>query len=140
MSESNVQREAQLELAKHGIKTFRNNVGLGWTGKLVRKTPDGTVVLACARPLHAGLCKGSTDLIGYKSVTITPDMVGKRIAIFAAPEAKSATGRLSLEQKNFIRVVQQDGGIAGHFRSLIEALQLFDLQPQAIGVDEIPDR
>jgi hypothetical protein len=128
MSESNVQREAQIELAKHGIKTFRNNVGVGWIGKLVRKNPDGSILLANARPLHAGLCKGSSDLIGYKSVIITQDMVGQRIAIFAAPEAKSTSGRLTEDQKNFIRVVQQDGGIAGHFRSLIGALELFGIK------------
>lgn len=129
MTESNVQREAQLELAKHGIKTFRNNVGLGWIGKMVRKNPDGSVLLANARPLHAGLCKGSTDLIGWKSVVITQEMVGQRVAIFAAPEAKSATGRLSEDQKQFIKVVQQDGGISGPFRSMLEALQLFGIQP-----------
>lgn len=124
MSESNIQREAQLELAKHGIKTFRNNVGLGWIGKLVRKNPDGSVLLANARPLHAGLCKGSSDLIGYKSVVITQDMVGQRVAIFAAAEAKDRT-KLSTEQKTFLRIVHDDGGIAGHFRSMIESLILF---------------
>lgn len=63
-------------------------------------------------------------------------MVGKRIAIFAAAEAKTTTGRLTTEQKTFIAVVQKDGGIAGDFRSLADSLQLFDVLE--VGMDENP--
>lgn len=93
---------------------------------MVQMSP-GDVLVKCARPLHAGLCKGSSDLIGYKSVVVTPDMIGKRVAIFAAPEAKEVGGRLSQEQKDFQRVVVEDGGIAGMFRSVVEALDLFSV-------------
>jgi len=91
--------------------------------------PEGSVVLGNARPLHAGLCKGSSDLIGYKSVIITQEMVGQRIAIFAGPEAKSETGRMSEEQAAWCSVVRGDGGIAGPFRSVLEALDLFRIKP-----------
>lgn len=46
-----------------------------------------------------GLQKGSADLIGLTSVTITPDMIGKDVAVFTSIEVKTPTGRLSKEQK-----------------------------------------
>jgi hypothetical protein len=39
-------------------------------------------------------------------------MVGKRIAVFTAVEVKTKTGRVSDEQKRFIKNVNDAGGIA----------------------------
>ena len=68
-----------------------------------------------------GLCEGSSDLIGWVSREITPDMVGKRIAQFLAVETKSPKGRASSEQKNFIAAVKKAGGAAGIARTEAEA-------------------
>ena len=46
-----------------------------------------------------GLQKGSADLIGLTSIRITPEMVGKDVAVFTSIEVKTPTGKLSKEQK-----------------------------------------
>lgn len=86
---------------------WRNN-----TGKLEDKN---------GRWVSFGLCEGSSDLIGIKVVTITPDLVGKQIAQFVAIECKSKRGRLSAEQANFLAAVRAAGGIAIEARSVQDA-------------------
>jgi hypothetical protein len=64
---------------------------------------------------------GGSDLLGWKSVTITPEMVGKKIAVFTALECKipgwKPSGAAQIkhynEQLNFINAVKDAGGIAG---------------------------
>lgn len=94
-------------------------------GQLHRVKP-GDVILENARPLTAGLCKGSSDFIGWHSVEITPDMVGRKIAVFAGLEVKTEKGRATKEQQTFIDAVKISGGIAGVVRSAEEAGQLFE--------------
>lgn len=67
---------------------------------------------------------GGSDLIGLHSLTITPDMVGKRVAVFTAIEVKSDTGKATADQLAFIEFVQAMGGIAGVARSADEALSI----------------
>jgi hypothetical protein len=57
-----------------------------------------------------GLCKGSADLIGYRTITITPDMVGQQVAVFASIEVKTPTGRIRPEQQAWLETVQAAGG------------------------------
>src|SRR5687768_7293599 len=64
-----------------------------------------------------GLCQGSSDLIGWKSLVITPDMVGTTLAQFVAIEVKGAKGRVKPEQKLFLALVERSGGLAGVARS-----------------------
>lgn len=107
-------------------RVFRNNTGMGWAGQLVSKGPNGFVALRNARPLHAGLVEGSSDLIGWHTVTIRPEHVGARLAVFVALEAKHGVGRLTPEQRNFIDVVRRAGGIAGEVRDVESALKLIN--------------
>lgn len=120
MKEGNVIDRVMLEISKLKCRLFRNNTGMGWSGELLRKK-EGTVTLGNARPLHAGLVKGSSDLIGWTTVTVTPEMVGKEVAVFTAMEVK--TGKLSptKEQANFLQRVNDAGGIAGVAHSPEEA-------------------
>lgn len=118
--ESEIQKRVMMALSKSGCTIFRNNTAMGWAGK-AQKYPNGDVVIKDGYPLKAGLCLGSSDLIGFKSVTITPDMVGKTVAVFTAIEVKTPTGRPTKEQLNFIQRVQQAGGIAGIARNEHEA-------------------
>ena len=131
MSEQNIMRRIMLALSKHGVTIFRNNTGTGWVGDAERVEQPrkmmiypGDVVLRAARPLHAGLCTGSSDLIGWRRVTITPDMVGNRIAVFTAIETKNKNGRVSDEQKKFIFNVASAGGHAGVARDEKDALDI----------------
>jgi hypothetical protein len=131
MNESNITKLIELSVSKTGTKIFRNNVGLGWIGESYRinrkktvELNEGDVVVRNARPLHAGLIKGSSDLIGWKPTVITPEMVGKTLAVFTAIEVKTQTGRASKEQLVFIERVKSDGGIAGIARNPSEAVNL----------------
>lgn len=120
MKERDVQREILLEHGHGDVRLFRQNVGMGWTGKVVSKTPH-RLVLDDPRPLHAGLCVGSSDIIGWRTVEVTPDMVGSRLAVFVGIEAKGSKGRASKDQLAFIRVLHEAGGLAGIARSAGDA-------------------
>ena len=113
MIEADLMREIQLTTTRLGHRLWRNNNGVGWVGKLIRREISGTVVLAGARPLHAGLMPGSSDLIGLTA--------GGR---FLSVEVKSDRGRLSDEQRTWLAMVRQFGGLAGVARSAddIEAI------------------
>ena len=115
-------------------RLFRNNVGVGWIGKVERPSRPvqvmiypGDVVIRKARPLHAGLCEGSGDLIGWDSREIKPEHVGQTWAVFASLEGKEGTGRLSPSQRNFRDQVLAAGGIAGEVRSVEDATRLLTL-------------
>ena len=117
---SGLVRDTLLRLTRMGMRVFRNNVGLGWVGKAehIKGAPctmtiyPGDVIVRQARPLHAGLIEGSSDIVGWESVVIGPGDIGKRVAVFAAVECKMGSGRLTPEQKQFLEVVKQAGGIA----------------------------
>ncbi|MEO5375642.1 MAG: VRR-NUC domain-containing protein [Alphaproteobacteria bacterium] len=93
------------------VRVFRNNCG-------VALHPDGSRVVY-------GLCPGSSDLIGFRTVTVTPDLVGRQLAQFVAIEVKTATGRVSPEQRRFLDAVERAGGLAAVVRSPEAAAALF---------------
>ena len=108
-NEAYVQNKIRLAVGSGEVRLFRNNTGalLDMQGRLVK----------------VGLCKGSSDLIGFKSVTITPDMVGQKIAIFSAIEVKDK-GKATVDQKNFINIVQKAGGFAGVAKNVNDAKKI----------------
>lgn len=113
MKESNIQQEVRLALSHGGVVTFRNN--------------QGSYEDERGRWVKYGVCNpGGSDLIGWRQTIITPDMVGKPVAIFAAIEVKTATGRITEAQQNFIDQVNKAGGIAGVVRSAEDAQQLLN--------------
>lgn len=114
-----------LAVSKANAVVFRNNVAMAWAGQVITRS-NGMVTIDNARPLHAGLCEGSSDLIGWKSTTVTPDMVGRPVAIFVAIEVKAGKGRATKEQLNFIQRVRDAGGIAGIARTPEEARNLME--------------
>lgn len=103
---------------KYG-RLFRQNVGTGYIGKTERY-PDmrsvlvypGDIVIRNARPLQAGLCKGSSDLIGLTPLQITSDMIGKIVPVFTAFEVKTGKLKATKEQKYFIDFVKSMGGLS----------------------------
>lgn len=103
--------DVRLAASAAGWTMFRNNVGMGWTGDAEHR-PDGSVLIRNARPLHAGLCEGSSDLIGFRPVLVTDAHLGQTMAQFAAVEVKGHRGRATEPQRNFLRVVQAAGGVA----------------------------
>jgi hypothetical protein len=119
MSEKAIVSRFLIEASRKGARMFRNNTGMGWIGKAeffkkqqFVKVLSGDVVIRHARALHAGLCKGSADTIGWTPITITEEMLGRKLAIFTAVEMKDDKGIVSQEQIDFIKSIQNDGGLA----------------------------
>lgn len=114
MNETNRLRSIMLGLSAPGVRLFRNNCG-------ALKDADGRLVrYGVANP-------GGSDLIGWRSITVTPDMVGRKVAVFLAIEVKSERGKPTDAQENFIVRVRSDGGLAGVARSVDDALGI--IQP-----------
>ena len=106
MSETAIMQDIRLALGQcPGIKMFRQNVG-------AYKDPR------TGRVIRYGLATGSADLIGWQTVTITPDMVGQRFARFVSVEVKAPKGRLTPEQETWRAAVLKAGGIAVVARSV----------------------
>ena len=89
-------------------RIFRNQVG---------SLPDPRT----GRLVTFGLARGSADLIGWRTITVTQAMVGTRLAIFTSIEVKVPTGRVRPEQQAWLEAVQGAGGIAVIARSVPDA-------------------
>ena len=114
MNEQELQQRIRLELGTGAVRLWRNNVGAlhNQRGQLV----------------SYGLCRGSSDLIGLRQLTIGPEHLGQTLAIFAAIEVKTKQGRPTAEQQQFLKVVRQLGALAGVARSLPEASAILQLE------------
>ena len=110
VSEQSIQQHIRLTCSTGATRLFRNNTG--------------TLRDQHGRPVSFGLCKGSADLIGWSTVTITPEMVGQQVAVFTSIEVKTPTGRVKPEQQQWLDAVQAAGGIAGVARSVEDALRI----------------
>jgi len=110
--ETTLQQEIRLALGTNpDARLFRNSVG---------SLPDPRT----GRLVTFGLAKGSADLIGWRTITITPEMVGTRLAVFLSIEVKTPTGRVNPAQQAWLSVVHGAGGLAGIARSVPDALRI----------------
>ncbi len=114
-SEHEIQQRIRLACGRGTVRLWRNN-----TGALVDQQ---------GRFVRFGLCKGSSDLIGLRSLEVTPEMVGQRLAQFVALEVKTESGTVSTEQRAFLQLVQQLGGLGAVCRSIAQAQAVLDLDP-----------
>ena len=111
-AETTLQQEIRLALGTiPSTRIFRNQVG---------SLPDPRT----GRLVTFGLAKGSADLIGWRTVVVTPEMVGTRLAVFTSIEVKTPTGRLTPQQRNWQAAVLAAGGFSGIARSVSDALQI----------------
>lgn len=116
MSETATLQEIRLALGREPtVRLFRNQVG-------ALKDITG-------RTVHFGMHKGSSDLIGLRIVTVTPDMIGQRLAIFAAIEVKAPGGKhpVTEDQERFIEFIRKAGGLAGVARNPTQARHILGL-------------
>lgn len=99
MKETNIQQACRMEASRLGAIVWRNNIG--------RLQDKG------GRYITYGVCNpGGSDLIGiYK---------GR----FLALEVKMPGKKPTPEQENFLRVVRENGGIAGVVRSVDDVKKL----------------
>lgn len=110
-SETNIVRQCLERASKLGHRLWRQQVGTGWIGK-ARKLDDGYVIIQNARPFHAGF-EGLLDTGGFTLVTVTPEMVGKKIPLFTEIEVKTKTGAVRDAQRKRISYIRSVGGYAG---------------------------
>lgn len=107
-----------------GCRLFRNHVGEGWHGHVEKEwTEHGVkfVLLREPRRVTFGLAPNSPDIVGWRSVVVTPAMVGLTVALFSALEIKTDSGRASKGQQRFLDVVGEAGGLAGVARDVADA-------------------
>lgn len=123
MNETDLQRKIQAALSDSDTRLWRNTIGQAWVGNVTHCT-NGDVLIRNPKRLAFGLAPGSSDLVGLRSVTITQDMVGMRLAVFCAVEVKSERGTVTAEQQAFIDMVNGLGGLAGVARSIEDARQI----------------
>ncbi len=114
MGEQELQQRIRLELGRGPVRLWRNNVG-------ALRDQRGRLV-------SYGLCKGSSDLIGLRRLTVSREHLGQELAVFCAIEIKSRRGHPTPEQQQFLAVVEQLGGWAGVARSLEDARALLQLK------------
>ena len=111
-NEHAIQNRIRLALSRGAARLFRNNTG-------ALKDENG-------RPVFFGLCKGSSDLIGWKTIEIKSEDIGKRVAVFCAIEVKDK-GKATPLQRRFLQVVSEAGGFAGIARSVEEARKIIGM-------------
>lgn len=111
-SEAAVQARVRLEAAHKGLRLWRNNVGalLDSRGVPVRYG------LANDSPALNKVLK-SGDLIGWRTLTITPEHVGSKLAQFVSRECKRPDWRYTgteheLAQQRWLQMVLGAGGDA----------------------------
>lgn len=110
--ETTLQQQIRLAVGtRSDLRLFRNSVG---------SLPDART----GRLVTFGLAKGSADLIGWRTITITRDMVGQQLAVFTSIEIKTPSGRITPQQRNWLHAVRTAGGIAGVARTVPDALQI----------------
>lgn len=123
-TENPVQRTVWLSMGGT-CRLFRLNTGKAWLSGMgpagVSRLADGSVVVKAARPISLGFAApngdtitGASDLQGWTTVTVTPEMVGHKVAVYTSFECKREKGgRTTSEQANWCEQVDKAGGIAG---------------------------
>lgn len=116
--ESEIQQEIQIAGPEYHCILLRNNSGAftDASGRVIR------FGLGNISKNHSDHMK-SSDLIGIKSIVVTPDMVGKMIGVLTAIEVKKEgfvyndCDKRQRAQKNFIEWIKLRGGVAGFVSS-----------------------
>ena len=82
-------------------------------GYVLWKNPRGKFQDKNGRWITCGVGpNGAADQIGFYSMTITPEMVGSKVAVFTAFEIKTPTGDVREDQLRFLESVRSRGGIS----------------------------
>jgi hypothetical protein len=131
LSEKSIMHRIMIAVSAMGARLFRNQVGMAFQSNNVERftytqtveVRKGDVLLRGARTVMTGFTTGSSDLLGWTARRIDEYDVGRTVAVFTACEVKSADGKLEPEQKQFLEVVRDSGGIAIVAKSVEEAQQ-----------------
>ena len=124
ITENAIMRSILGSLSNGRVRLFRNTVGAAWMG--VSQWVDGKILIERPKRVTFGMATGSSDIIGWRSIIITDEMVGHRVAQFVAIEVKAKNGRATNEQIAFVETVQAHGGLADIVRSVEDAEDLLN--------------
>lgn len=113
--ETQLQQRIRLSCSRGRARLFRNNVGAlrdATTGRLIR----------------FGLQPGSGDLIGWRSVVIGPEHLGRQLAQFVSVEVKAPgqARRARPDQRAWQQQVTAAGGLACIVDSEAQAVECVD--------------
>tara|TARA_R110000850_G_scaffold391_1_gene2246 strand:+ start:27 stop:449 length:423 start_codon:yes stop_codon:yes gene_type:complete len=126
--EAKASLKVRLAANKQGCRLFRNNSGVAYDDS--------------GRPVFFGLGnlgkKSKEDIrtpddVGWCSVTVTPDMVGKKLAVFVAIDSK----KLGFEPKCSYRIGTREYGQNKFFDMVINAGGIAGFAAKADHVDQI---
>lgn len=112
MKERNIQNLIRLKHSKDNCRLFNND--------------NGFATLKDSSNIRYGLSPSSPDLIGWRTIKITPEMVNKEIAIFVGAEVKIPHKNATPDQQRFLDMLTSMGAIAGVVRSEKDVEILFD--------------
>lgn len=136
MKESEVLQKIRDACNRGPVRLFRNNVGKGVMIAHKHSETRQAIITDCialaakrggsGARITYGLGVGTGDLIGYRTIVVTPEMVGRRVAVIASCEVKTDTGRPSPEQVAWMEHIRLVGGIAFVARSVEEAQNQLD--------------
>lgn len=113
--ETIIMAKVQLAVTPLGARLFRNQVG--------------SYQLKDGRWLSSGIGgPGGADLVGWTPLTIGPQHLGQRLAVFTALEVKTAKGTPTDQQRDFLQGVRDQGGLAHLVRSPDEAYAFLKAQ------------
>lgn len=112
MSESAIKKRMRLCLGRiYKTVAFNYPVGTFFAGRVL-KTIKGVIHLLGGRVVKVGF-PGMPDVIGWHSVIITEDMVGRIIAVFVGVEIKTDTNDVSDAQAHILARLEKDGALCG---------------------------
>lgn len=136
MREAEIQSKIRDALCSGPTRVWRNNVGQGIVISHKHSFTKQAIISKCielaiklgahAARIKFGLHEGSGDLIGYRQVKITQEMVGRTVAVFTSVEVKADRGRPSEAQVRWLEHLQSAGAIAIIARSPEEAKEGVD--------------
>lgn len=119
ISESALLRTLLIAASEFGARLFRNQVGVYRIAQ-----PDCKSCHRFGRTITSGLGVGSPDLVGWRTITIAPEDVGRQLAVFVGVEAKTDTGRVGEHQRRYLAGLEHAGAVAGVVRSVADLERL----------------
>lgn len=78
----------------------------------------GDWIVRRGRFVTYGMGPGSGDRIGLVSLVVTPEMVGRRLAVFVSAEGKAGGDVMSDEQRTWHDLVRKAGGLSVEVREI----------------------
>lgn len=124
MREADIQSAVLIALSEQGHYCLRVNSGQFWGGEVM--SHDGSMLLLKHPTKIQGAVKGTADIVGCVQVVVTPQMVGKTVAVFTAIEVKQPGEKAKPHQENYLALMRSRGAIAGIATSSDEALSIIN--------------